>query len=348
MRKNFVAFLLVLTLLATSGLGQAVRITPAERKIAAGITADQMSSYLHFVASDAMEGRDTPSRGLDTTAEFLKMNLSRWGFKPAGDNGTFFQKIELTADVADPVNNLLQIDGRTFTVGTDFLRLAGNGSANALMVFGGNGWMIKAKNIDAFKGVDVTGKFVVLLGNGLPRLSTLTQMPSGTSRADLSGTKGQDWADPVTYAAQKGAAGIILIGSAQHQSGWDQLRQFTSRGSMAPTKLRNPPPKLPVVMVSNVVANVIFDGASAGKDSSSAFNIDKTVSMTTMSRTETKWTQNVVALWEGRDPVLKNEYVVVGAHYDHVGYGSATNSYGPLGRIHNGADDNGSGTAGSR
>ena len=59
-------------------------------KAAQTITAKQLSDYLYFVASDAMEGRDTPSRGLDTTAEFIKMNLSRWGFKPAGDNGTYF------------------------------------------------------------------------------------------------------------------------------------------------------------------------------------------------------------------------------------------------------------------
>src|SRR5215213_6785784 len=148
MRTNLLAFLLVLTLLASGGMGQAVRVTPAERKIAAAITADQMSSYLHFVASDAMEGRDTPSRGLDTTAEFLKMNLSRWGFKPAGDNGTFFQKIELSSESIDTANNLLQVEGKTFNLGTDFYRLTGNGSANALMVFAGNGWVIKSKNID--------------------------------------------------------------------------------------------------------------------------------------------------------------------------------------------------------
>src|SRR5215204_4026806 len=106
MKRNFVTFLLSLTLLASINLGQVVRITPVERKIAAGITADQMSGYLHFIASDAMEGRDTPSRGLDTTAEFLKMNLSRWGFKPAGDSGTFFQKIELASETVDPANNL--------------------------------------------------------------------------------------------------------------------------------------------------------------------------------------------------------------------------------------------------
>ena len=59
------------------------------------ITAAQMKDYLSFISSDLMEGRDTPSRGLDITAKFLALNLSRWGFKPAGDVGSFFQNIEL-------------------------------------------------------------------------------------------------------------------------------------------------------------------------------------------------------------------------------------------------------------
>ncbi len=65
------------------------------------ITAAQMRSYLSFVASDEMEGRDTPSRGLDLTAKFMAMNLERWGFKAGGDDGTFFQKIALRRDALD-------------------------------------------------------------------------------------------------------------------------------------------------------------------------------------------------------------------------------------------------------
>ena len=237
MRRYLFTFLLTLAF-ASSLFGQTVRITPAERKIAEGITADQLKSYLYFVASDAMEGRDTPSRGLDVTAEFLKMNLSRWGFKPAGDNGTYFQKIEITVESINAANNLLQVDGKSFSLNNDFFRLAGNGSANALMVFAGNGWVVKSKNIDAYKGVDVRGKIVVVRGDGFPNPETLSPIPAGVTQADLTGTKGTDWSDPVTYAANNGAAGVLLIGSPQVQSAWGRLKQFFSRGSMYPTKLR--------------------------------------------------------------------------------------------------------------
>ena len=347
MKKNFLIFLLIIGLLVpASAFGQtAVRITPAERRMAGAITADQLKDYLYFVASDAMGGRDTPSAGLDVTAEFIKMQLSRWGFKPAGDNGTFFQKIAIKSESLDTANNLLQVDGKQFSLNDDFFRMTGNGSANALMVFAGSGWVVKSKGINAYNGVDVNGRIVVLTGEGFPNPNTITRPPAGITQADLNGTKGTDWADPLTYARQNGAAGIILIGSPQIQTGWGQIRNFFSRGSSYPEKLRegnsNPAADtMPVVLVSDKVAAAIFEG-TAGKESTTPFNIDKTVSVTTMSKAETKWTQNVVALWEGSSPTLKNEMVAIGAHYDHVG--TNPNARGDD-KIWNGADDDGSGT----
>lgn len=341
MRRNLFAFLLTISLLVPISFGQAVRITPAERRIAAGITAEQLESYLYFVASDAMEGRDTPSRGLDITAEFLKMNLSRWGFKPAGDDGTFFQKIEITAESMDPVNNILQVESQQLTPGKDFFRMAGNGSANALMLYAGNGWVVKAKNIDPYKGIDVRGKIVVLHQDGLFNSRTATRPPDGVTQGDLAGTKGDDWSDPLTYARTNGAAGVILIASSQMQSSWSQLTQFFSRGSLYPTKLREEPPKTPVMLVSSTVGDAILEGVPGGKDAATPVAINRAVSMTAMPKVEKKWTQNVVALWEGRDPVLKKEMVAVGAHYDHVG--TNPNAQGED-KIWNGADDDGSGT----
>src|SRR5678816_4604016 len=127
---------------------QAVRITSAERKIAEGITADQMSSYLYFVASDAMEGRDTPSRGLDVTAEFIKMNLQKWGFKPAGDNGSFLQKIALTRERIDPAKTTLKINGQSYALNEDFYRASGSGAVSGPLVFAKDGWLVKSKGID--------------------------------------------------------------------------------------------------------------------------------------------------------------------------------------------------------
>src|SRR5882672_849224 len=85
------------------------------------ITAAQLKSYLYFIASDEMEGRDTPSRGLDTTAKFIALNLERWGFKPAGDDGAFFQRIGLRRDALDGAHSSVEINGQKFNFGEDFL-----------------------------------------------------------------------------------------------------------------------------------------------------------------------------------------------------------------------------------
>src|SRR5215470_3453747 len=113
------------------------------------IAADQMKDYLTFIASDEMEGRDTPSRGLDTTAKFLAMNLTRWGFKPAGDEGTFFQHIELHRDRTDASQTKAELNGHALTAGPDFLPIAGSGTLSGALVFAGTGWLIKSKQIDA-------------------------------------------------------------------------------------------------------------------------------------------------------------------------------------------------------
>jgi len=344
MRKYFFALLLVTGLLMpTAAFAQTVQITSDERKSAEAITAGQLSNYLHFVASDAMGGRDTPSQGLDITAEFLKMNLQRWGFKPAGDNGTFFQKMALSRESIDPASMKLEIGGKALTYGEDYYRMAGSGSASGPLVFGKDGWMVKAKNIDAFSGVDVKGKIVVITSSGFSQ-ANLTARPAGVTTDDLKGVKGTDWADAAANATAKGATGIIFVAPPQLQTNWAGLRGFLGRGSMYPEKLRDAPAgqsTIPVMLVSKATGDAIFAGESGIGTSESAFAINKSASMAGSTKKETLWTQNVVALWEGRDPVLKNEMVAVGAHYDHVG----TNPNAPGDdKIWNGADDDGSGT----
>lgn len=347
MKKNLLALFLVFTfLLPSAAFAQTtVKITDKEKEMAKAITAEQLRQYLYFVASDEMEGRDTPSRGLDLTAKFIALMLERWKFKPAGDNGTFFQNIALKSESIDAVNNVLNIGGQTYKLNEDFFRLGGNGSANGSLVFGGSGWMIKSKNIDTLSGVDAKGKIVVLYSNGFPNPNRLTPLPQGVTNADLTGTNGTDWADPVTNAVQKGAIGVILVASPQTQGAWGQIRQFLSRGNAYPEKLREDGnmsgAQIPMMLASTKIGDAIFAGESADKTSATAFVINKQATMNSNSRVEMQKTQNVVAIWEGSDPVLKNEYVAIGAHYDHVGINP--NAPGPD-KIWNGADDDGSGT----
>jgi hypothetical protein len=122
MRRFLTSLLLASLLVTTFPATYAQRAADKSKKAAASVTtqrgvetisANQIRDYLTFIASDEMEGRDTPSRGLDTTAKFLAMNLARWGFKPAGDEGSFFQRIDLRRDRADGGQTKVDYSGRT-------------------------------------------------------------------------------------------------------------------------------------------------------------------------------------------------------------------------------------------
>ena len=312
------------------------------------IAAAQLRDYLTFIASDEMEGRDTPSRGLDTTAKFLAMNLHRWGFKPAGDDGDYFQKIELRRDRADSGQTKLELNGHAFNAGNDFIPAGGSGTVSGSLVFAGSGWLIKSKDLDAYKGVDPAGKIAVIFG-------TPNQSPRGISRAEL-GKIGEDSIAPVEYAKQKGVVALIYVPDAQYVANWPRIRvRVMERGATFVAKFQTQPPQasLPSVVVTPDVVNQLFAGeretAASILNATSAASLpapflmsaDKKVTLSMANTTESIPTQNVVAIWEGSDPVLKAEYVALGAHYDHVGSGCP-----PIGndRICNGADDDGSGT----
>ncbi|MEQ1923394.1 MAG: M28 family peptidase [Pyrinomonadaceae bacterium] len=347
MNKKLSTFLLVVGMLVPSlAFGQTVKVSSDERKMAEEITAGQLSNYLYFVASDAMGGRDTPSYGLDVTAEFLKMNLQKWGFKGAGDNGTFFQKMGMAKPKINAAGTTATIAGQQLTHGTDFLAAVNAGTVqNARLVFAGNGWFVKSKDLDPFKGLDVKGKIVVISGEGLPRGMTFQQL-------NASGQRGVDWIDPATYARQSGAVGLITLSTPMIVTNWERTRrQRETGGGFFVEKLRDAAVSFPTVTLNQKASDALLAGegtdlakinATSGDPVASfAFADSKTASLNVATDVERVNTQNVVALWEGSDPVLKNEMVAIGAHYDHVG----TNPNAPgEDKIWNGADDDGSGT----
>ncbi len=354
MRKTLFAFLLTISLLApTAAFGQAVKISPAEKKIAEEITAAQISSYLHFVASDAMGGRDTPSVGLDITAEFLKMNLQRWGFKGAGDNGSFFQKIALRRDGVNAAETFVTVNGQKFEYGEDLVRVSGTttGTVSPKIVYAGNGWMVKSKNLNPYAGIDVKDKIIAVYGEGQIGGRNLVPLPAGVTQADLpNATRGTDWADVVTYARANGAAGVMVLASNFLNDNWSAVTANFGRSRTVVDKLTPATPagaaaaaQPTVFFASRKLTEAIFTGEAGNPNAgaTNSFDVNKSFSVSISLKPEMVHTQNVVAVWEGSDPVLKNEMVAVGAHYDHVG----TNPNAPgEDKIWNGADDDGSGT----
>jgi peptidase M28-like protein len=360
MRRFLTALVLTTLLVTTFPATHAQRAADKSKKSAASVTAqrgietisaNQIRDYLTFIASDEMEGRDTPSRGLDTTAKFLAMNLARWGFKPAGDEGSFFQRIDLRRDRADSGQTKVEYSGRTLTAGTDFIPVGGSGNVSGQLVFAGTGWFVKSKDIDAYKGIDASGRIAVIFG-------TPNMPPRGVARSDF-GKQGEEFMNPTDYARSKGVVGLIYVPDFQYLANWQRNQQrIMVRGSTVVAKFQPQTiAPLPSIVISPETANMLFAGerqSAAGIFNTSyssatgtslpapfLMSDQKKITMNVANSTETVATQNVVAVWEGSDPVLKSEYVALGAHYDHVGSGCP-----PAGTdtICNGADDDGSGT----
>jgi hypothetical protein len=356
-------FILALSLLLPTTLAQRKVATAKPTNAAAlmtargvdTISAAQLRDYLSFIASDEMEGRDTPSRGLDTTAKFIAMNLSRWGFKPAGDDGTFFQRIALRRDQLDGARSTAEINGQKFNFGDDFLPNAVSATLSGPMVYVGRGWIVPSKNIDDYKGLDVKDKIMVAIGPGLPQGVTQADLRPGIATLNQA----QGVASPSTYAQQHGAKAVLFIPTATVTQNWEQQRQRIMQPARATvekfqTQTNNAPvnPPVPTITMSVKMANALFEGEkfdaatliarAQTSDPVPAFDLNssKNVNITIAVKPDHPTTQNIVAVWEGGDPVLKNEYVAVGAHYDHIGICAP----GTADPICNGADDDGSGT----
>jgi hypothetical protein len=312
-----------------------------------GITKSQLFDYLSFIASDELEGRDTPSRGLNTAAKFIATHLSRWGYTPAGDSGSYFQKIALQKKRIDPSACSITLNGVTYLFGPDFIAQSTAGNFTAPLVFVKNGYIVKSKEIDPYAGLDVKGKVMVVLDG----------YPKGVTRGDFGLTLGVDYDTPSNYARKHGAAGIIIVPSAKLLSQWEKEKNSVlEKGSLSVTSFaaQDSQPPVPYITASLKLVDAIFAGEKTGvstmsvrtsADSSKPFELSpsKKVTVTIGVRIEKLSSQNVVAVMEGSDKKLKDEYVGFGAHYDHIGLRSE-----PLNgdSIYNGADDDGSGTVG--
>lgn len=328
------------------------------------ITAAQMREILTFIAADELEGRDTPSRGLNIAAKFLAFNLSRWGFKPAGDNGTFFQGFSLQRGQLDSGQTKVEFGGQSYKLGEDFIPRPAQGTAKGQLVYVGHGLVVKAKNVNAYAGLDVKDKIVVVAEGAFPK---------GVQPGDLKGKLGEDYDLAANYARTHGAKGLLLVPNPTQLGRWEFMARSANGGGRVTIGGAQEPNGLPAVLASAKLLAAIFqgeaiDGATVLKQAatnefSAGFALNnKELSLSVMGKIDALPTQNVVAIWEGSDPTLKNEYIAIGAHYDHVGvrpksdegktdgwsrYKLFLESAGVIGnedRLNNGADDDGSGT----
>ncbi len=308
------------------------------------ITADEVQQHINFLASDELEGRMTGTEGCYEAGDYIADEMKLYGLKPLFD-GSYFQEFEFTADIELTDNNsvIFNLDGEKIELKseTDFITAPFSGDQNATgkVVFAGYGISAPRVEYDDYEGLDVEGKFVMVFRFHPEHDSVMSPFDGFSS-----------FRDKATVAFGKGALGIIFVNPPQPEMEEDKLMKFRyDRGGKV---------DIGAVHIKQEFAAKIFK--SAGKDISEiqkkidadkkpvTFEIDGLeVSLQTEVKEIVHKGRNVAGYLEGNDPELKNEYIVVGAHYDHLGYGEHGSLFRGEGKeIHNGADDNASGTVG--
>lgn len=303
------------------------------------ITEDRLKAHLTFIAHDLLEGRDTPSRGLDIAAEYIAAQCKLWGAKPGGDNGTYFQNMALRAPVTVAEGTSFSISGAAFKYAEDFAARPVAGFASGGTVYAGTGWIVPSIGLDSFKGLDVKDKIVVV-----HRAFT----PPGMTFSELRGPKGQGAIDVTRAAAARGAKSVVYLVSDSEMPGI--VRQTTTARRAGPSQPASN--SIPEFFVGENIAKALFTGESSTIEKLNtamsngapvaSFALNKSISASASVNENKLMTKNVIAIVEGRDKALSAEYVAVGAHYDHIGM--RPNARPGEDAIYNGADDDGSGT----
>ncbi len=336
-------------LLAVSTVYLASLVTiPAVRPSAEAVSdlsASRYFDHVKFLSSNEMKGRADGSPELDKAADYIASQFRLWGLRPMGDDNTYFQTFELTTGAGIGPNNELQLNGKDLKITEDFVPITFSNTAkfDGPVLFAGYGITAPELHYDDYQGVNANGKIAVVLRHE-PQESDPKSPFDGTNF-----TRHASFINKAINAKQHGAQGIIFITDLNHVD--EEVGRATKTEETD---------DLGIPSVHAKRDEIISLFKSAGKD---IVEIQKKIDMdlkpesfelppvhariaTNIVRTR-KTVKNVAGAAVGSDAVLQNAWLVVGAHYDHLGLGDR-NSLAPsqVGQIHHGADDNASGTAG--
>jgi hypothetical protein len=304
------------------------------------ITSRDLKEYVYFLASDSLKGRKPGTPEMKVAAKYILDHFKSAGLKPMGDKG--FQYFDVVTDVNLGKNNKLSVDGFDAGFKKDFIPLAfsASGDVNAPVVFAGYGFDLDLDSLkwNDYTGADVKGKWVMVF-RADPELD----------KSDSRFIPFNDARSKVLTAKDKGAAGVLLITPGGLDKD-DKLMNLVVENNEVTSGI-------PVINITHEISNRILRLKGVSADSlerlisstKKPLNFETGISvhgLVDIAQTYAK-TANVVGLLEGHDKLLRNEYIVVGAHYDHLGFGGqGSGSRMPdTIAIHNGADDNASGTA---
>ena len=327
--------------------------------LAAGAAAQQNTSalfdgnswwaHVKFLADDSLEGRDTGSEGLKKAESYAVEQLQKAGLEPAGENG-FYQPVKLTQYEADETKSSINLvsNGKPTLLSFADDAFIGTRSTHATvylgapMVFIGYGLKIPEKNLDELAGLNLMGKVVVYI-SGSP-----SDIPTGL--ASHYQTAVERW----KFLRAAGVIGTVTIPNpASMDIPWSRISLNRNHPSMDLAGPEfNDTPGLQLGLTFNPdSAEKLFAGsghtfaeiAALAKDRKPLphFALSVALQANAVIKSTSVESANLVAKLPGTDPTLKDEFVVLSAHIDHIGIGAPINGD----KIYNGAMDDGSGSA---
>jgi Zn-dependent M28 family amino/carboxypeptidase len=365
--RKYVPLTLLATLSATLLIAQAVKtaahpknqavvavpkiasLPPAAEQAMASVDSEKIRAHVRFLAHDLLEGRGTGQRGGDIAAEYIGTQFALYGLKPAGDNGTYMQKVAMLGIATEDSTtfSLVPAKGQPMNLRNreDFVTMDETGKTStevdAPIVWMGYGIDAPEYKWNDYKDADVKGKILLMMVNQPP-----SDDPKFFNGKAL--TYYGRWIYKFEEAARKGAAGVILIHKTDMASyGWEVVRNSWSGER---SYLRDDPaPKLKVAswvqldvarkLVQDCGMNLDEMMTAAQKPGFRAQPLPAKLQAHIVSKVRPFDSSNVVAELPGSDPKLQGQGVMYSAHYDHLGIVPGM----PGDNIYNGAQDNATG-----
>lgn len=313
------------------------------------INPERIRAHVRFLSHDLLEGRGTGQRGGDIAAEYIATEFALYGLKPAGDGGTYLQKVPMVGITPEPETTFSLVPSKGARKDLKSLddyvaydqTQQPQSDVDAEIVYVGYGIEAPEYKWDDYKGTDVRGKVLLMLVN---------EPPSD----DVKFFKGKAltyygrWTYKYEEAARRGAVGAILIHQTEMASyPWEVVRNSNS-GEKSFLRLDDPPKLKVAAWVQTGIAKQMAAGAGMDLDKMMADARSRDFHPVTLpvklkahlvSKIRPFESNNVLAMVPGADRKLKDEAVLYTAHYDHLGIRPDM----PGDNIYNGANDNATG-----
>jgi Peptidase family M28/PA domain len=331
-------------------------LAPALTAATPAIDAERLIGHIQFLASDDLKGRASGSPELERAADYIAQQFKDIGLAPGGENGTWFEPFELVAGLTAGEGNSLVVSDKAqsirFTLGSSYYPLStvpnesptipSTREEKLPLVFAGYGLSAPDERYDDYDGLDVNGKAVIIFSHEPQETDPNSPLNGNRPMPQTTVYKKAE------AARNRGARLLLVVGDPSHMRDQGLYHSFEVSPDADEAGL-------PILRVRRDEIQPLLDKWSLD---ALARQIDRdlrprsrplkdaTVDYTEFLSRNRRTVRNVVGVLPGSDPARAREAIVIGAHYDHVGLGGRL-SVTPerAGEIHNGADDNASGTA---